>query len=296
VATSGTSIPTTSVVIATTAVAARAAALRRSIASVLAQEPRPAVIVVVNGLKYDAAMYEELKAMQAITLVYSEVPSYPAAQRLGRSHVATPYFCFLDDDDELLAGSIAARLAHARAHPDVAAVVARGYRCIDGVDKPDGAAFPTSDSELLVSLLRHNWLASPAALFTTERVGVEFFDGETKYYEWTLLAFRLAAAGRRFGFVEDYGYRLHESPVSLSKEGGSTLAVPAILHALQRLSSSATVRKEIERRLTHAHHDCSTFELRRGNRRQAWRHHLASLKGPGGLRYLSYTRHLLAAS
>jgi glycosyltransferase involved in cell wall biosynthesis len=296
VATSGNPIPTTSVVIATTAVEARRAALRRSIASALAQEPRPAVIVVVNGVRYDPAMYEELKAMQAITLVYSEVPSYPAAQRLGRSHVATPYFCFLDDDDELLAGSIAARLAYAQAHPDVAAVVARGYRYIDGVDKPDGATFPATDAELLVSLLRHNWLASPAALFASERVGCEFFDGETKYFEWTLLAFRLAAAGRRFGFVEDYGYRLHESPVSLSKEGGSTLAVPAILNALQRLSSSTVVRKEIARRLTHAHHDCSTFELRRGNRREAWRHHLASLKGPGGLRYLSYTRHLLAAS
>jgi glycosyl transferase family 2 len=220
------------------------------------------------------------------------VPSYPAAQRLGRSHVATPYFCFLDDDDELLPGSIAARLAHVQAHPDVDVVVARGYRCIDGVDKPDGATFPANDSELLVSLLRHNWFASPAALFATERVGGEFFDGETKYYEWTLMAFRLAAAGRRFGFVEDYGYRLHESPVSLSKESGSTLAVPEVLHALQRLSSSRAVRRELDRRLTHAYHDCSTLELSRGNRKLAWRHHLASLKGPGGLRYLSYTRHL----
>jgi glycosyltransferase involved in cell wall biosynthesis len=292
VATSGNSIPTTSVVIATTAVEARKAALRRAIAGALAQEPRPAVIVVVNGVRYDRALYEELKAMQAITLVYSEVPSYPAAQRLGRSHVATPYFCFLDDDDELLPGSIAARLAHMQAHPHVDVVVARGYRCVDGVDKPDGAAFPASDSELLVSLLRHNWFASPAALFATARVGGEFFDGETKYYEWTLMAFRLSAAGRRFGFVEDYGYRLHESPVSLSKESGSTLAVPEVLHALQRLSSSTAVRKELERRLTHAYHDCSTLELSRGNRRLAWRHHLASLKGPGGLRYLSYTRHL----
>ncbi|HKQ13736.1 MAG TPA: glycosyltransferase family 2 protein [Steroidobacteraceae bacterium] len=291
-ATSGKSIPTTSVVIATTAVEARKAALRRAIAGALAQEPRPAVIVVVNGVRYDRALYEELQAMQAITLVYSEVPSYPAAQRLGRSHVATPYFCFLDDDDELLPGSIAARLAHVRAHPDVDVVVARGYRCIDGVDQPDGATFPANDSELLVSLLRHNWFASPAALFATERVGGEFFDGETKYYEWTLMAFRLAAAGRRFGFVEDYGYRLHESPVSLSKESGSTLAVPEVLHALQRLSSSTAVRKELERRLTHAYHDCSTLELSRGNRRLAWRHHLSSLKGPGGLRYLSYTRHL----
>jgi glycosyltransferase involved in cell wall biosynthesis len=292
VATSGKSIPTTSVVIATTAVEARKAALRRAIAGALAQEPRPAVIVVVNGVRYDRALYEELQAMQAITLVYSEVPSYPAAQRLGRSHVATPYFCFLDDDDELLPGSIAARLAHVQAHPDVDVVVARGYRCIDGVDKPDGATFPANDSELLVSLLRHNWFASPAALFATERVGGEFFDGETKYYEWTLMAFRLAAAGRRFGFVEDYGYRLHESPVSLSKESGSTLAVPEVLHALQRLSSSRAVRRELERRLTHAYHDCSTLELSRGNRKLAWRHHLASLKGPGGLRYLSYTRHL----
>jgi glycosyltransferase involved in cell wall biosynthesis len=289
----GPSAPEVTVVIATTAVAARRAALRRAIASALSQQPQPAVVVVVNGKNFDAETYAELERTPGVTLVYSEKASYPAAQRTGRTRVTTRYFCFLDDDDELLPGSVGARLRYGREHPDADIIVAHGYRFLGGRDEALCDPYPPAPGEVLVSLLRQNWFASPAALFVSDRVGPEYFDGETKYFEWTVIAFRLAHAGRRFGFIHDFGYRLHESPVSLSKEAGSTLAVPDVLRRLLRLAPPANARAELKARLARAYNACSALELQRGNRLAAWRHHLLSLRSLSGLRYLSYTRHLL---
>ena len=116
------------VVIATAARPERASALRRAIDSVCAQVPAPEVVVVVNGSTFDPAIVDALKADRRIRYDYRELGSYPAAQRRGRELVRTAFFCFLDDDDELLPDSIALRLDRMSGadRPDV--VVGSGLR------------------------------------------------------------------------------------------------------------------------------------------------------------------------
>ena len=289
--------PLVSVIIATAAKAERAVALRRAIDGALAQEPRPEVVVVVNGAAYDPPLFEALSSRPGVRREYLEVGSYPAAQRRGRELVRTEYFCYLDDDDELLPGSIAARLGRLQASDKPDVVVASGVRRLADADVAYCERRPADEDDLMLSILGDNWFASPAPLFRSARVGVEFFDGRTQWFEWTLLALRLLTAGRRFAFVDTVGFRLHDSPISLSKESRGKPHVPAFLTQLLRLQPGLPehVCRAIRRRLSDAHHACSDLERERGNPLHAWRHHLRSLLLPGGLRYLAYTRHLVVS-
>ncbi len=289
--------PTVTVLIATAAQSARVQALKRAIASALDQVPKTHVMVIVNGTSYDRALFAELETDTRIELHYSKVGSYPAAQRLGRSLVRTPYFCFLDDDDMFLSGSIAARLSRAQQDdaPDV--VVSNGFRLKPEGDVPNyDPPLPDPDSDLLHSLLQRNWFASCAPLFRSDRVDLSFFDGESKYFEWTLLAYRLLLAKRSFAFVPHFCFRLTDSSVSLSKDEASRFAEPTFLICMIQMNPPKHVRRILLRRLANAHHGCSVTAAKRGEQAAAWRHHLRSLAYPGGLRYVSYTRHLIAAA
>jgi glycosyltransferase involved in cell wall biosynthesis len=289
--------PEVTVLIATLAVTSRTGTLRRAIRSAFEQEPSPHLIVVVNGGRYDQTLLAELRNDPRIQLRFSEVPSYPAAQRLGRLQVLTPYFCFLDDDDVLLPGSISARLARARQSdaPDV--VVSNGYRSDSSEDVPSlPIPAPGPHSDLLISLLQRNWFASCAPLFRSARVDESFFDGQTKYFEWTLLAFRLLLANRSFAFVPQFGFRVSDSPGSLSKDERGTFAEPSLLQGMLQMNPPANVRWLLKQRLAIANHACSDLAIRQGALASAWQHHLRSMIYPGGLRYLTYTRHLIAAA
>jgi glycosyltransferase involved in cell wall biosynthesis len=285
-----------SVVIATAALPERRAALLHAIDSALDQTPRPTVVVVVNGLRFDREVYSQLERHSGVTLAYSEQPSYPAAQRLGRTLVRSDYCCFLDDDDELLPGSIESRVARAERadRPDV--VVSAGYRRVGPSDVPCSESLPREGEDLRLHLLGQGWFASCAPLMRCETVDESFFDGSTRYFEWTLIAFRLIAAGKRFVFVDQPGFRINESAVSLSKDVGGVRSLPDFVHKLLSTAPPEHVRRVLRRRLSRAHHACASLELGDGQLARAWSHHLSSLVTPGGLSYLLYTRYLLAAS
>lgn len=285
--------PAVTVVIATAARPERAAALRRAIEGVLAQQPAPELVVVVNGSGFDAALDAELRADTRLRHDYQALGSYPAAQRRGRELVRTPCFCFLDDDDELLPGSIATRLARLQAAdaPDV--VVGAGVRAEPQGDRPYAERLPRDGEDAALELLRENWFASAAPLFRSATVGLEFFDGQTRHFEWTLLGFRLATQQRRFAFVHEPGFRIHESAVSLSKNPAGTLFSPELLARLLALTPVPALQHRLRQRLAAAHHACAELEWRSGHARSAWRHHLKSLALPGGWRYAPFTRHLL---
>jgi glycosyltransferase involved in cell wall biosynthesis len=288
--------PTVSVVIATAALPERRAALLHAVECALNQTPQPTVIVVVNGVRFDRQVYAQLERESAVTLAYSKQPSYPAAQRLGRTLVRSEYCCFLDDDDELLPGSIESRVERAERadRPDV--IVSAGYRRVGSGDVRCCDLLPRQDEDLRLHLLRQNWFASCAPLMRCQTVDESFFDGTTRYFEWTLIAFRLIAAGKRFAFVDQPGFRINESPISLSKEAGSIRSSPDFVHKLLSTAPPEHVRRALRRRLSSAHHACANLELVEGRLVRAWRHHLSSLAAPGGFSYLLFTRHLVAAS
>ncbi len=283
-----------SVVIGTALAPERVALLERAVAAALHNARVAEVIVVVNGQKFDAPALSRLRARTDVRVEYLSLGSYPAALRRGRELVTQPFFCFVDDDDELLPGSIASRLAMAQAGgADV--VVCNGYRNAGGADTPYCRRQPVDSEDLALAMLEENWFASCAPLFRADRVGIEFFDGRTRFLEWTLLVFKLLAAGRRFAFVPDYGFRINDTAVSLSKDLRGVLPVPAVLRELIGLTVNPHVLDELQRRLARAHHACAEAELSMGSISQAWSQHFKSLTLPGGAAYWPYTRHLLAA-
>lgn len=291
--TSDSAKPGVTVIIATALAPHRAALLDRAIESARAQAAVTEIVVVVNGERFDRAALARLQARAELRVEYLKVGSYPAAQRRGRELVTQPFFCYLDDDDELLPGSVDRRLELALSSgADV--VVGNGYRSINGADVPFCRRLPDRGDDLAMAMFNENWFASCAPLFNTASVTLDFFDGHTKYLEWTLILFKLLAAGKRFDFVPHFGFRIYDTATSLSKDEQGVFAAPEVLHAVLKLDPSPQVRRQVRTRLARAHHVCAEVELRRGRYVSAWRHHLKSLAYPGGLAYLTYTRRLFA--
>src|ERR1700757_5142491 len=103
--------PQISVVIATSCEATRREKIRRAISSVLSQQGPPLqLLIIVNGQRYDAALFEELKADSRLKVHYRELGSFPAALKDGRHLAGGEFFTFLDDDDALLPGALGMRL------------------------------------------------------------------------------------------------------------------------------------------------------------------------------------------
>lgn len=283
-----------SVVIATALAPERVALLDRAILTALRNNAVSEVIVVVNGQRFADDAFNALRARTDVRVEYLSLGSNAAAQRRGRELVTQPFFCFVDDDDELLPGSVASRLATAEAcGADV--VVCNGYRNVGDGDVPYCGRLPVEGDDLAVTMLAENWFASCAPLFRSESVGVEFFDGRTRFLEWTLLAYKLIAANRRFAFVTDFGFRINDTAISLSKDLRGVMQAPMVLREMTTLTNSPRALAGLRRRLARAHHACAEAELSMGLISKAWLHHFKSLTLPGGAAYWPYTWHLLVS-
>jgi glycosyltransferase involved in cell wall biosynthesis len=282
-----------SVIIPTTAQRERAASLRRAIASVRAQENVDLdIIVVVNGPRHDAQLLTELRADPTLRAAFLEEASLPAAHRHGRHLVDRPFFSFLDDDDEYLPGALALRAAAMRSvdAPDV--VATNGVWATDGC----GPYIPLTDGvedDPMAALLRSNWLGSGGALFRTATVGPDIFDGHTRFFEWTMIAFRIALAGLRVRFLDVPTFRMTETPGSLSRTSAYYEAQPEFLESLLQLTSDSRHRDRIRAKLLGAEHYLAELHCRNGNLERAWKHHLRSMRGRSGMKHVIFTRRLL---
>jgi glycosyltransferase involved in cell wall biosynthesis len=281
-----------SVIIPTTCEARRADTLRRAIDSVLSQRGvEVELIVVVNGQSFDPALLDAMRSNPALRAVYIETPSPSVACRHGRSLATGEFFAFLDDDDEYLPGALAARLAPAASDAAIDIVVSNGY-C--GVDLHITRT-ANIEADPLGAMLEQNWLASCGALFRHRSCGDEFFADLPKYMEWTLLAYRLLAAGKRMKFVDTPTYRINDTPQSASKSREYRQAAATVIERVLSLPLPLHIRRRLRPRLLAARHDLSVMNLEEGRRGAAWALHLQSLAGFSGLRYLSYTRRLFFA-
>jgi glycosyltransferase involved in cell wall biosynthesis len=285
-----------SVIIPTACRPSRVPALRRAIASVLAQQGVDVeIIVVVNGPGYDATMLEELRANPALGVEYLPEPDLPAAHRHGRSLATAPFFSFLDDDDEYLPGSLRLRADVLLAEPDVDVVATQGVTGING-DQPYIRSADGVESDPFGALLRANWLGSCGALFRAERVTLDFFDGRTRYFEWTMVAFRLALAGRRIRYLETPTYRMHETEGSLSKSDAYYRAEPEFLASLEAYDLPQEHRRTLRRKYYGVLHSLAERFVRSGDMAAAWRYHLRSVAGRHGVKHVVYTRRMIGPS
>lgn len=282
-----------SVIIPTTCEARRWDSLKRAISSVTLQENVDVeVIVAVNGTRFDPGCYEELRNMPGLNVVYLEEGNLPRAVKLARSLVTAPFFAFLDDDDEYLPGALWRRLQPLLADETVGYVAANGYSHVDGRDEQAVMNVEAVQRDPLRALLRENWLASCGGLYRSGSVSSDYFDGKTRYLEWTLLAYKLASS-MRMVFVDEPTYRIHDSPGSLSKSEAYREAEIGVLNQILALELPADVKNGLRIKMGRAYHSLSNHYRRRGDLKRAWSCHLTSLRYPEGFRYLTYSRRLL---
>jgi glycosyltransferase involved in cell wall biosynthesis len=283
--------PGTTVLIPTTCERHRAAAIWRAIESV-AQQPGPTrTIVVVNGSRFDAALFGALRGRDSLQVAYQQVGSLAVARRFGRSLVSTEYFTFLDDDDEILPGTLAYRVEKLRADGGADVVVSNGYIYDGREERLACTTFAGVERDPLLALMKRNWFVSCAGLFRTATVTEDFLDGTTEYGEWTMMTIRLLMARRRFVFLDRPTFRKHAETVGAMSK--TTVYLEGMLATLIRFLDfdlPPEVRKLVRRKVGAALHTRSDLARAAGRRREAWGYHLQSLAFPGGWRYFAYSR------
>lgn len=281
------------VIIPTTCDRERERTLYRAIASLQSQTVGlPSIAVIANGPRVNDDVLRAINSLPGVQTWCLEEGSLPRAIAFGRAQVTTPYFGFLDDDDEYLPDALRLRLRALESRADAALCATDGYDCIDGKDRIRETVLPGAPEDPLRGLLKANWLASCGGLFRADLVPEGYFDGQTKYYEWTMLAYKLAAT-RKVLLLDTPTYRLHISTGSLSRSEAYRLAEPQVLAKLCQLNLPRDVRMELQRRVGRAYHGLASYFLRAGRVREAWKYHAHSLVQSGGWRNFPYTAKLL---
>lgn len=285
--------PELTVIIPTLADTKRKDSLLRAIDSIIKQTNcLTTVIVVVNGQRFEHSLLNDLVARKEIEVVQVSEPSVKIARHRGLLNVKTPYFSFLDDDDELLEDANSTRLETLKANPDCAFVASGGYRIENGIKKSSASNLGKAIESPYEELCKNNWLTSCGCIFRSSMISPDIFDDLPDYHEWTYLAYRLLICGK-FCIIKNPCYIIHESPSSLSKTLEYSVAHAEVFRRILTLNLPAIARNSVRRRLAMAEHDAATVALKSGYRVTALKHHLRSLLLPGGIRYLSFTRHLL---
>ena len=279
-----------SVIIPTLAETKRADSLFRAIDSVRSQNGVNTVpIVVVNGQRFDPSLVERLRQLKDIKLHMASTEGLVNALVVGRRLVETPYFSFLDDDDEYLAYALCTRLGAMLAEEQTDAVVSNGYRFDGEVRSLSAQNIADARIDPFLALLDNNWLTSCGGLYRTEKINAEFFADATKYAEWTYLAFKLSLS-HRIEFVDNPCYVINDTEGSLSKSVNYHAALAGIMERVLNLPLPPHARHAVREKYGSALHDLSSYHLEVNERKKALQCHLKSLCQPGGLRFLLFTR------
>jgi glycosyltransferase involved in cell wall biosynthesis len=292
----GQSSHAVTIIVPTMASAERKAELARAIESVLnATVEKVSVIVCVNGNRSSADSIASIEAMPGVTVHRLAEPSLPKAIAFGRSIVRTPFFGFLDDDDQLLAGAIDARLRVLLAHEECDLVVSTGIRRNNNCDRMLLADLGTVSKDPLRALFKENWLPSCGALFRTASIGQQYFDDYHEYAEWTWLAYKLAIDGKRLATLDTPTFVVNDTEGSLSKGVAYRRAYLALFQRMLERNPPRDVFQLVRARIANQLHDLSCESLERGQIAAAIAQHLKSLLLPGGWRYVAYSRHIANA-
>lgn len=273
----------------------RAAAIHRAIDSALSSSSdAPVVMVVVNGPNVDEGLYASLAADSRVRLIRIKEGSSPLAVAVGRQQVQTPYFAFLDDDDELLAGASERRLALLRSDAIADVAIMNGYyQSGSGARSLMHPSLAHVGRNPLSALLDRNWMASCAAVFRAKTVGGEFFEDPHRFAEWTWLAFRLCTHGKVIRVLDEPGFIVHDTPNSLSKSTPYFESYISLFDRMLRQSAPGWVHRRVRVKRSAAFHDLSARALGMGDIRKAIRWHLRSIQHPSGWKYLLYGRKIL---
>ncbi len=286
-----------SVIIPTTAKQLRAPFLLAALDSLFAQSEHRAIpIVVVNGSSFVPSLLQRLQNDRRVRVLYRAEPGEMAALAAGRQMVDTPYFGVLDDDDLYLPNALTLRVAALEEAPSANAVVTNGFLRTKAGNTLYFSAFGKAAGDPLMHLLSDNWMTPAGSLLRTAAVDADYFTTAPAMLEYTYFGLRLASTGEvRFTDVPTF-IKQDLLADAITRTPEYVTLQPRAIEYLLTLPLPGAVQHRLRQKLTAAHHHVSALELGRGALRQAWRAHLKSLNSLYGLRYLSYTRHLMASS
>lgn len=286
---------TASIIIPTTGATDRRSSLLRAIEKILGQDRVDVIpIVVLNGRRYDADLFEVLKQRSDIRFFYLEQPSLPAAINFGRRQVETPFFGFLDDDDLYHPWTVAERLDAFRTAPEADVVVSWGRREVGRRQERVPGKEVWKQEDPLHVLLKGCWLASCSGLFKTATISDGYFDSELRHLEWTSVAIRIAL-DRSIYFLDSERphFLIGDSPDSLSKSCHYLLGMEQALDRLLKLPLPPAVRRGFMQKKMSLRHDIADYFRIEGDLGKAWKHHIRTFYHHQGLRYLPSTIHFL---
>jgi len=251
-------------------------------------------LIVLNGSSYDNDTRDVLEKKKYLKVKYVKKGSLPLALAYGRASVESPYFCFLDDDDEYLPGALWKRISVLEDNPKLDVVVTNGVKRWGEKEKLLHESMCEYNEDPLKSLLSQgNWLASCGGLFRTSSINLEYFDPEQKYFEWTLVAFKLAYYKMTIRFLEDKTFIIHDSKDSLSKENENHEYESLFYNRLTSYELPIELQAILKKKRMDALHKAAEFYCMRGNKKLAWKKHLASLSSTSSFRdYVLFTRKL----
>ena len=290
-------LPEVTVIIATTAEKKRKVQLSKAIDSILTQQNCSFnLIVIINGRRYDENIRNELETNSNLSCYYLEEGHYPKALVHGRKKVDTPYFCFLDDDDELLPNSLHARLAEFVQNPDVDAVIGNGVwqRTDKNKSETHNSILEFQKNPLAVLLQPHgNWLCSCAGMFKSATIPQSYFDDYAPYGEWTYIAYKLAVYNT-IHFVEHKCFRINVNSESLSHDQAYLFGLYEMHKKVLSLSLPSYARKKIILKKKDMEHVIASQYLANNEMKQAWYYHFKSMTCLSSLlKYVLFTRHLV---
>ncbi len=287
--------PGISVIVPTSARRERGPFLFRAIDSIVSQAGAFAIpIVVVTGAERDPGLVAALGRRTDLRLATIETGILPAALRLGRSLVDTPYFAALDDNGLLLPNALVRQLEAMQTEPRADVVVANGIVC-DPKERLAIHDVAAVSANPLQALIEDNWLAPGAALFRTDRVPACLFDALPRHLEWTYMAVQITARCH-LHFINRAVY-VHQAapPASLWASRERALSLPASLMRILELDLPADIRAAFESKLAAACHHAADSELLAGQLGPALRWHLRSLVRHRDWRRLPFGRKFIAA-
>jgi hypothetical protein len=289
--------PAVTIIVPTLALRERSQSLALAIESILSQDGVSAVpLVVFDRTNGSAEVESALRLDRRIHLLQIDAVDIPAKLRAGRAEVTTAFFGTLDDDDVLLPGGLARRLEVFRRYPDCTVVVSNGYlrrASGDTVFVPPDANVA---ADPLRAMVRANWCLPGSWLARTDSASAALFDGMTPNAENTFLALRFATEYRMQWLDEPTVAHVIGSPAAMSMSREFVLGQADALRRIIQLALPREIRSEYRRRIAAAYHAAADHDFYEGHLADAWRWHYASLRSPGGWRYIPFTRHLLRAS
>jgi glycosyltransferase involved in cell wall biosynthesis len=281
------------VIIATLAEAVRAEQLLRAVRSARhGNDQEIEVLVVVNGDRYDEELVRQLSVSHECRLVRLDEASLPRALCHGVDISSSPYFSFLDDDDEYLPGAVDLRLRTMEAHPDAALLVTSGYRRKGGVDHPVTTELSRVAADPLLALFRENWLPSCGGLFRRSAIPREVFLDVPPLLEWTWIAFGVSEAGGKVVVLDEPTFVINDTDGSQSASMAYTTSLPGTLSLLRARATRPDVRSAVNRHLVRSFYAASSLCLSQRRMKDAWRFHVLCLQHRGGWRYWKHTLRL----